>query len=1120
MSLEKARKIHAKRSQRAKTIDLKKQHNKQLEPTEENVSRWSKNPRRSDIIGVDDKSVIVAKKAAPKAKPKKATPKKAEPKKEAVRRPKAAPKKDMESWEELTKPVKKYDQWQFPSDEELKKEFYIEHELKGKKIFKDEKEFVGFTKKYGKSLIIGEAYDKTIANRTRTSTPQALMSILKTYKSWPEFRNEKTTKNLYRRFQQNLPLDMPIVIREKSGYEKVFSGNTRMDVAFQLGVEPKIIVLKLEQLEQYRKEQKEGEGLKAMPKDTSYTKRKETAEKLGKPSVVNMTGAVPEEEEEQQAQPSTIVHSGFQANQIQKFIDETDMDMGFIGLKNRYQDITDLLKELDSGKQKKTKKFLEKLAFSVELYTYDLLKLVDDLKDISIGQGLKMSIALQLTLPERAREGSPMMKYIAYDPMRGFIIDDRVEPNDQVEISKVFYSILETYKANKGFGDFAKFLNKPEPVPISTIYDNLESIWSRFIDKDAFGQLSKFYYKGVKKPGGGQPYHVYFAASQSRLVMLTAKSQPKGLEPNDEGVVLYDPATMGTDYKIKAGPSIMKYYGTYVDEDFPSGMGSYDFMQAIIARNCLELMKKYGLYMNDGDRKAFLLVGSDGEKMQDGQPKISHLNLDYYLDTIESILDLGNNSGLGSWAVFRKEGAVKTLRVRYGDNYFIVSPIMSQWATEAFGVPAPLFANQAILAESQYVLDEGEKALPAKFLKSINQVKKASASKAKKVKMGQAADVTFKYGKVPLGDYTNQAETKNKEKKLIYEELLEKKGVSEVNTPEEKAFIEDVKKHYGSTAHKSKFTEEKWRQLADLKEENPAVLDPAYNTNEDRPPIKKVYRAGTFKFSGIPTKGWKKYKLYRIWIGKRNDYDEGEYYVLDFDGIVEESFQKTLLSMTVNFRTAESFFKGSSENDGYLGAIVECETEKDPNLLFSFAHSNLSSMYREYEVVHIGNEFLASKIFVRKETIESIVGGIGKTSELGKWAKEVQANATEAKGEYLTYGPEDGKGTTLTTFQQLSLAKGKEKATFVRTPFRRGGKVKKYMRGGETVGPSHERGGIPAVNNSTGQMLELEGGEGIINKAAMDSQERVNLDGKSMTICEATSDLNQRAGNGKPMNCS
>ena len=75
-------------------------------------------------------------------------------------------------------------------------------------------------------------------------------------------------------------------------------------------------------------------------------------------------------------------------------------------------------------------------------------------------------------------------------------------------------------------------------------------------------------------------------------------------------------------------------------------------------------------------------------------------------------------------------------------------------------------------------------------------------------------------------------------------------------------------------------------------------------------------------------------------------------------------------------------------------------------------------------------------------------------------------------------------------------------------------------KGGKTKGPSHENGGIKFRVKSTGQVVELEGGEGVINKAVMDSKMKVRLNGKEVTPCEAASTLNQMAGDGVKFDCN
>ena len=102
---------------------------------------------------------------------------------------------------------------------------------------------------------------------------------------------------------------------------------------------------------------------------------------------------------------------------------------------------------------------------------------------------------------------------------------------------------------------------------------------------------------------------------------------------------------------------------------------------------------------------------------------------------------------------------------------------------------------------------------------------------------------------------------------------------------------------------------------------------------------------------------------------------------------------------------------------------------------------------------------------------------------------------------------------------QIKLADGSNTTFDGNNPdirFAEGGKTKRYMkkikRGGITYGKSHAEGGIPVKNQSTGDMLEVEGGEGIVNKRSMASDKMVKLNGKEMTICEAVSQLNQLEG--------
>jgi len=73
--------------------------------------------------------------------------------------------------------------------------------------------------------------------------------------------------------------------------------------------------------------------------------------------------------------------------------------------------------------------------------------------------------------------------------------------------------------------------------------------------------------------------------------------------------------------------------------------------------------------------------------------------------------------------------------------------------------------------------------------------------------------------------------------------------------------------------------------------------------------------------------------------------------------------------------------------------------------------------------------------------------------------------------------------------------------------------------GGITKGKSHKEGGIPMVVKSTGQQVELEGGEGVINKRNMASDKKFEFQGKQMTTCEIASAINSANGNGVQIDC-
>lgn len=76
-----------------------------------------------------------------------------------------------------------------------------------------------------------------------------------------------------------------------------------------------------------------------------------------------------------------------------------------------------------------------------------------------------------------------------------------------------------------------------------------------------------------------------------------------------------------------------------------------------------------------------------------------------------------------------------------------------------------------------------------------------------------------------------------------------------------------------------------------------------------------------------------------------------------------------------------------------------------------------------------------------------------------------------------------------------------------------------YEKGGLAYGNSHDKGGIPLEVSSTGQKIEIEGGEGVVNKRSMQSTKKVEFEGKKLTPCEVVSKINEMGG-GVKFKCS
>jgi hypothetical protein len=139
-----------------------------------------------------------------------------------------------------------FNNWKVPSTNQLKLEFKVEHELKDNYFWDSEEAFLQSISE-GDIISISPQDDRKISYRSRTVSKEDLLSLIRGYRSYPQFRNEETVEKIYEGFMNNDPMDLPIVIEFSNGTRRIFSGNTRMDIAFQLGIVPKVLLVQSSQ---------------------------------------------------------------------------------------------------------------------------------------------------------------------------------------------------------------------------------------------------------------------------------------------------------------------------------------------------------------------------------------------------------------------------------------------------------------------------------------------------------------------------------------------------------------------------------------------------------------------------------------------------------------------------------------------------------------------------------------------------------------------------------------------------------------------------------------------------------------------------------------------------------
>ena len=102
-----------------------------------------------------------------------------------------------------------------------------------------------WTIKKAKTINLTPAVDRKIEYRSRTKSKEAIISLIKGYASYPEFRNEKTVEAIYQGYRDNKPMKMPFILKFSNGNLRIMSGNTRTDIAQHLGITPKGVLIEV-----------------------------------------------------------------------------------------------------------------------------------------------------------------------------------------------------------------------------------------------------------------------------------------------------------------------------------------------------------------------------------------------------------------------------------------------------------------------------------------------------------------------------------------------------------------------------------------------------------------------------------------------------------------------------------------------------------------------------------------------------------------------------------------------------------------------------------------------------------------------------------------------------------
>jgi hypothetical protein len=93
--------------------------------------------------------------------------------------------------------------------------------------------------------------DARIENRSGTRNMKELLSLIKSYRSYPKYRNEKTLADLESKIKGKGEMSVPVVLEFPDGTLRIMGGNTRMDIAFWYAKSVPVLLVKVPKLKKF-----------------------------------------------------------------------------------------------------------------------------------------------------------------------------------------------------------------------------------------------------------------------------------------------------------------------------------------------------------------------------------------------------------------------------------------------------------------------------------------------------------------------------------------------------------------------------------------------------------------------------------------------------------------------------------------------------------------------------------------------------------------------------------------------------------------------------------------------------------------------------------------------------